>query len=94
MRLVSTILFLLTTTFAFCQYTNRTDYDLKVPSRDNRQKHCGKLMTMLNQLPPEVQFESRVIGDSVYLLFNNQKLFWQFFEDKKDGFAIDLVNQD
>jgi hypothetical protein len=49
---------------------------------------------MLKSLPREVQFSSRVIGDSVYLFFDNQKLFWQFFPDKKDGFAIDLMYQD
>ena len=49
---------------------------------------------MLNALPPEVRFNSRIFGDSVFLLFNSQQLFWQFFDDKKDGFAIDIVSQD
>lgn len=49
---------------------------------------------MNHRLPPEVQFSSRILGDSAFLLFNSQKVFWQFFEDKKDGFALDIVNQD
>src|ERR1041384_7304442 len=76
------------------QYTNRTEYDLKVPARDQRQKRCGKLTSLLSQLPPEVQFSTQWMGDSAYLVFNNAAIFWKFFEDKKDGFAIDLVNQD
>jgi outer membrane protein OmpA-like peptidoglycan-associated protein len=94
LRVISTILFVVITTSSYCQYTNRTDYDLKVPASDNRQKHCGKLMSLLGQLPPEVQFESRVFGDSAYLTINNAATFWQFFDNKKDGFAIDLVSQD
>jgi hypothetical protein len=94
LRFVSTILFVLVTSSVFCQYTNRTDYNIKIPTRDDRSKRCGKLKSLLDQLPPEVQFESRVIGDSAFLAFNNAKFFWQFFEEKKDGFAIDLVNQD
>jgi hypothetical protein len=79
---------------SFAQHTNRTDYDIKVPTKDDRKKHCGKLTSMLNQLPPEIQFTIRFQGDSIFLIFNNAETFWNFFEDKKDGFAIDLVNQD
>jgi len=95
LRVILTILmFLVLTNTVYSQYTNRTDYDIKVPTREDRQKRCGGLQTLLRQLPPEVQFESRVIGDSVFLAFNSPKLFWQFFQEKKDGFAIDLINQD
>jgi hypothetical protein len=55
---------------------------------------CDETIRKLKRLPPEVRFSSMVRGDSVYLLFRNAQLFWQFFESKKDGFAIDIVNQD
>ena len=79
---------------AHAQYTNRTNYDIKVASKSSFQKKCGDLRVKLEKLPPEVMFGARVIGDSTFLVFNNPKLFWQFFEDKKDGFAIDILNQD
>ncbi|HEX8061506.1 MAG TPA: hypothetical protein VF473_11255 [Cyclobacteriaceae bacterium] len=94
MRFVSTILFVLATTSAFCQYTNRTDYGIKVPTKENRGEKCGGLKARLAKLPPEVQFYTRLVGDSAFLVFNDPKLFWQFFEDKKDGFAIDFLHQD
>lgn len=94
MRFFSTILFVLVTTSSYCQYTNRSEYDLKVPTTGNIQKKCGDLRAKLAKLPPEVQFGARVIGDSAYLEFEDPKLFWQFFEDKKDGFALDILHQD
>lgn len=94
MRFISTILFVLVTTFTYSQYANRTDYDIKVPSKDRLQEKCGDLKTRLERLPREVQFYTRILGDSTFLAFNDPRLFWQFFEDKRDGFAIDLLHQD
>ncbi len=94
MRFLLTILFILAVHIAFCQYTNRTDYDIKIPSRDKVTKLCGELRSRLNQLPPEARFFGRISGDTAYLMFEGPRLFWQFFADKKDGVAIDLINQD
>lgn len=94
MRSLPTILLILFSTTAFSQFTNRTDYDIKTPARDKMQKNCGELTAKLRQLPPEIRFHSRVIGDTAYLIFSSAKLFWDFFSEKKDGFAIDIINQD
>lgn len=55
---------------------------------------CGATKQKIRQLPPEVRFSGRVVGDSVFLDFNDVNLFWQFFESKKDGFALDIIHQD
>jgi outer membrane protein OmpA-like peptidoglycan-associated protein len=79
---------------AFGQYTTRDSYDIKVARHDDVTRRCGSINQKLEKLPAEVQFASKVIGDSIFLVFNDVKLFWQFFESKKDGFAIDIVNKD
>lgn len=57
-------------------------------------RRCGTTISKLNKLPAEIQFATRIKGDSIFLLFNDPRLFWQFFESKHDGFAVDIVNQD
>lgn len=88
------LLFLLCFEAAFCQYTSRDTYNIKPARKDEFKKRCGQTTLKLQALPPEVQFASKAIGDSVFLIFNEPTLFWQFFQSRKDGFAIDIVNQD
>jgi hypothetical protein len=95
LRLTLTIIFiLLLFKPSVGQFTNRTNYDIKGVTREELQKRCGKTASMIKSLPAEVQFAAKIIGDSVFLVFTEPRLFWQFFQSKKDGFAIDIVNQD
>lgn len=88
------IVVLLLSHTAFSQYTNREEYDIKAPTREQMASLCGRTKQKIRQLPPEVRFSARVIGDTAFLYFNDVKLFWQFFESKKDGFALDITNMD
>ncbi len=92
-RHIYVLLLILVATPVFGQYTNRTNYDIKGVSKSDMSKRCGETMNRLKALPAEVQFAAKIVGDSVFLIFNDPKIFWQFFQDKRDGFAIDLVNQ-
>lgn len=94
MRSRATILFVLITSLAYSQFTNRTEYDLKVPPRDKVQKYCGEMRSKVDNLPPEARIGGTVIGDTAYVYFRDPKLFLQFFNDKKDGLAIDIINQE
>lgn len=94
MKFISTILFVLVTSPAFCQFTSRDTYNIKPSPKNEFQKRCGETGAKLQSLPPEVQFAATHIGDSIFLVFDDPKYFPQFFQSKKDGFAIDIVNQD
>ncbi|HZY81633.1 MAG TPA: hypothetical protein VFE50_19050 [Cyclobacteriaceae bacterium] len=94
MRRALIIFFLLFFFEARAQFTNRNNYDIKGVSQAEMPKRCGDMAAKLKSLPAEVQFATKIIGDSTFLIFNEPRLFWQFFDSKKDGFAIDIVNQD
>jgi hypothetical protein len=94
LKFISTILFVLVTSPAFCQFTSRDTYNIKPSPKNEFQKRCGETGAKLQSLPPEVQFAATHIGDSIFLVFDDPKYFPQFFQSKKDGFAIDIVNQD
>ncbi len=95
MKLILTIIVVfLSLGTGYSQFTNRTNYDIKAATRESIQKRCGKTAAMVKKLPAEVQFAAKIIGDSAFLIFTEPGLFWQFFQSRKDGFAIDIVNQD
>lgn len=79
---------------AFGQFTNRTDYDVKVAPNNKFEKLCARTKNNLAALPFDVRFTSTTKGDSAFLVFNDATVFWNFFQSKKDGFAIDLVSID
>ncbi len=78
----------------FGQFTNRTDYDVKAAPSNKFEKLCARTRNNLAALPFDVRFTSTTKGDSVFLLFNEASVFWNFFQSKKDGFAIDLVSSE
>jgi hypothetical protein len=94
LRFSLTISLIVLLTPAFSQFINHPKYDVKVADRGDMTRRCGSTNTKLGSLPAEVQFATKLRGDSVFLIFNDSKLFWQFFQSKHDGFAIDVVNQE
>jgi hypothetical protein len=88
------IILLLFTQTVYSQYTNRQEYSIKPVRIDELAKRCGETAGSLKGLPPEVQFATRVIGDTAYLVFDDVRYFPNFFKSKKDGFALDIVHQD
>lgn len=93
-RALTILTLLLFSQAAYSQFTNRNEYDIRVLPREQMASRCGPTKEKIRRLPPEVRFSGRVIGDTAYLDFNDVNLFWQFFESKKDGFALDLINQE
>ena len=87
--LAASVLF--ATLSAFCQITNREDYDLKRPN--DLKSSCKKLYSVLESKPDDVRFSTIFIGDSVFIIHNDEDWFFKIIPSRNDGIAIDILQK-
>jgi hypothetical protein len=76
------------------QYFNNTEHGIKVVKDGALTKRCGNTASKTRSFPPEVRFGTLISGDSVFLSIYSEKWFANFFGNRNDGFAIDVVSKD
>ncbi|GAB5522178.1 MAG: hypothetical protein Roseis2KO_00500 [Roseivirga sp.] len=61
---------------------------------DDKAKKCKEYFEVAGNLPSEVQYSITEHEGIIYLLFNSKKHFYQIFDHKGDGFAIDIIKRE
>lgn len=57
-------------------------------------KECQKCMSVINEMPIEVNFGVKREGDVLYFVCNSREWFEKNFKDIADGFCIEVISKD
>ncbi len=93
MKRLSISLFIISLTLSSLSAQNEPIYSIKDPG-DDKAKKCKEYFEAAGSLPPEVQYSISEYKGIIYLLFNSKKHFYQIFDHKGDGFAIDIIKRE
>ena len=89
-------------TQVFGQLNSVSEFIDQVPSNaygiqynsDDYDKKCTKCTYVMKRKPAEVLYGLHAIDDEIYFSINDPKYFRQFFSEKNDGIAVDIVSKD
>lgn len=83
------LIILLTPCILFAQKKPET-YNIKYPKK---KKKCSKYISLYRSLPIDLRYDVRVIDNTIYFMFPNEKYFKLIFNKKTDGIAIDIIRR-
>ncbi len=73
------------------QSTNKSDYyGIIYPNKEDRVV-CNECISMLNEIPMEVQYGVILQNDTLFFVINDFQYFEKMFAEKTSGIAIDIV---